>query len=488
MSTMPPATQTAIAENTWLHFYQMEQLQDPAQQTVIVRGENARVWDQNDREYIDALAGLFCVNVGYGRREIADAVCAQIQQIAYVSPFSFPNLPAAELSATLAELAPLGDTPRAFFTSGGSEAVESALKIAKQYQRKLGFAGRTKTISRRYAYHGTTMGALSVNGLPGIRNQFAPLVPGARHVPIPHRYRCNACQLASACTRACTDEIEALIEFEGPETIAAIIMEPVQNSGGAIVPPPDYYRAVREICDRYGILLIMDEVITAFGRIGAWFGSEIFGVEPDIITIAKGMTSGYMPMGAALARKAVADVFLGNESDKLMHGLTYGGHPVAAAAANANIAIIEREGLNQRAHDMGNYLMAQLHLALDEHPNIGEIRGMGLFVGLELVRDRQTKQPLQEEHLMSWLSDHLRRRGVICRADDRLDPVIQLAPPLTIPRADIDEVVGVLAEVLHLLGQRVGSLPRPVQSLAALPNINAVTANAAESMITRAAS
>jgi adenosylmethionine-8-amino-7-oxononanoate aminotransferase len=488
MSTMPPATHAAIAENTWLHFYQMEQLQDPAQQTVIVRGDNARIWDQNGREYIDALAGLFCVNVGYGRREIADAVCEQIQQIAYVSPFSFPNLPAVQLAATLAELAPLGEQARVFFTSGGSEAVESALKIAKQYQRKRGFAGRTKTISRRYAYHGTTMGALSVNGLPSIRNQFAPLVPGARHVPIPHRYRCNACQLAPACTRACTDEIEALIEFEGPETIAAIIMEPVQNSGGAIVPPPGYYRSVREICDHYGILMIMDEVITAFGRIGAWFGSEIFGVEPDIITIAKGMTSGYMPMGAALARKEIADAFMGDESDKLMHGLTYGGHPVAAAAANANIAIIEREGLNQRAHDMGNYLMEQLHLALDTHPNVGEIRGMGLFVALELVRDRQTKTPLEEERLMGWLSDQLKRRGVICRADDRLDPVIQLSPPLTIPREDLDEVVSVVAEVLHLLGQRVGSIPTLVPPLSAVPMVGKTSTGKSESAIVQAAS
>lgn len=487
MSTMPPATHSAIAENTWLHFYQMDQLQDAANQTVIVRGDNARIWDQNGREYIDALAGLFCVNAGYGRQEIADAVCAQIQQIAYVSPFSFPNLPAVELAARLAELAPLGNSPRVFFTSGGSEAVESALKIAKQYQRKLGFANRTKTISRRYAYHGTTMGALSVNGLPGVRNQFAPLVPGARHVSIPYRYRCNACQLATACTRSCIDEIEALIEFEGPETIAAIIMEPVQNSGGAIVPPPDYYRSVREICNRYGILMIMDEVITAFGRIGAWFGSEVFGVEPDIITVAKGLTSGYMPMGAALARKEIADVFGGDESDKLMHGLTFGGHPVAAAAANANLAIIEREGLNQRSHEMGNYLMQQLHLALDTHPNVGDIRGMGLFVALELVRDRQSKEPLQEERLMGWLSDQLKRRGVICRADDRLDPVIQLSPPLTIPREDIDEVVSVVAEVLHLMGQHVGSIPKLAPSLTAVPKLAATAVGKSETATVHAA-
>src|SRR4051794_10293771 len=316
MSTCPPASHQAIADHSWLHFTQMSQLQDPTHQTVIVRGNNARIWDQHGNEYIDALAGLFCVNIGYGRTELADAVYQQMQQIAYVSPFSFPNLPAAQLAEQLATRAPLGPDARAFFTSGGSEAVESALKMAKQAQRKRGYSGRTKIIARRYAYHGTTMGALSVNGLSGIRKQFEPLVPGARHVPLPHRYRCKACQLAPACTSSCTDEIEALIEFEHPDTIAAIIMEPVQNAGGAIVPPPDYYRTIRQLCDHYGILLIMDEVITGFGRLGAWFGSELFGVSPDIITIAKGMTSGYLPMGAVLARREVADLFLGEEGDK----------------------------------------------------------------------------------------------------------------------------------------------------------------------------
>lgn len=467
MSTTPTATSKAVAENAWLHFGQMEQLQDPRDQTIIVRGDNARVWDSDDNEYIDALAGLFCVNAGYGRAEIAEAVARQMTQIAYVSPFSFPNLPATGLAAKLAELAPLGDATRVFFTSGGSEAVESALKIAKQYQRLQGFPARTKTISRRYAYHGTTLGALSVSGLPGLRAPFGPLVPGARHVPIPHRSHCRACHVAPACFGACTDEIEALIEFEGPETIAAIILEPVQNSGGALVPPPEYLRTVRRICDRHGIVLIMDEVITAFGRLGAWFGSRLFGVEPDIITVAKGLTSGYVPMGAALVRKSIADAFMGDESRKLLHGLTFGGHPVAAAAASANLLILERERLPERAAVMGEYVRRQLEAALHGHPNVGEIRGMGLFWAIELVHDRATGQALAEERLMGWLSEQLKRRGVICRADDRLDPVIQLAPPLTIPRADIDVVVAVIAEVLELLGRRVGSLARPVAAPAA---------------------
>lgn len=459
MSTTPPATSKAIAENTWLHFTQMEPLQDPSNQTIIVRGDNARVWDSDGNEYIDALAGLFCVNAGYGRAEIAQAAARQMTDIAFVSPFSFANLPAVELAARLAELAPLGPAARVFFTSGGSEAVESALKIAKQFQYLQGYAGRTKTISRRYAYHGTTLGALSISGLPGLRTPFGPLVPGARHVSIPHRSCCRACRLAPGCVGACSDEIEALIEFEGAHTIAAIVLEPVQNSGGALVPPPDYLRTVRQICDHHGIVLIMDEVITAFGRLGAWFGSSLFGIEPDIITVAKGLTSGYMPLGAALVRRRIADAFLGDESHKLLHGLTYGGHPVAAAAANANLDILEREQLPQRATVMGEYLARQLDAALRTHPNVGEIRGMGLFWAIELVQDRSTGQPLAEERLMGWLSDQLKRRGIICRADDRLDPVIQLAPPLTIPRSDLDLVVEAIADVLELLGRRIGSLP-----------------------------
>ncbi len=306
------------------------------------------------------------------------------------------------------------------------------------------------------------MGALSVSGLPGLRAPFGPLVPGARHVPIAHRSHCRACRLAPACFGACTDEIEALIEFEGPQTIAAMILEPVQNSGGALVPPPDYLRTVRQICDHHGIVLIMDEVITAFGRLGAWFGSRLFDIQPDIITVAKGLTSGYVPMGAVLARKAIADTFMGDESRKLLHGLTFGGHPVAAAAANANLDILEREQLPERASVMGEYLSRQLEAALHAHPNVGEIRGMGLFMAIELVQDRTTRHALAEERLMGWLSEQLKRRGIICRADDRLDPVIQLAPPLTIPRADIDVVVAVIAEVLELLGRRIGSLPRPI--------------------------
>lgn len=460
MSPLTSTQQQTLTDHVWLHFYQMGNLQcSSAHPTVLVRGEGSRVWDQDGNEYIDALAGLFAVNVGYGRREIVDAMAAQLAQIPFVSPFSFANLPMIDLAGKLAEITPTGPGSRSFFVSGGSEAVETALKIAKAYQRKRGFPERTKTISRRVAYHGTTMGALSVNGLTGIRNGFGPLVPGARHAPLPYRYRCDYCAKAGRCAGTCVDEVERLIEFEGPETIAAVIMEPVQNSGGAIVSPPGYLQRIREICDRYGIVYISDEVICGFGRVGGWFGASELGVQPDIVTTAKGISSGYAPLGAAIVRKEIADAFIGDESDKLMHGITFGGNPVSCAAALANIAIIEREGLHERARIMGSYMMRELRAAIGEHPNVGEVRGKGMFMAIELVRDRETRETLCEEKLMGWLSDQLKRRGLICRADDRLEPVIQLSPPLNISDEDADRIVAIVADVIHALGRKLGTAP-----------------------------
>jgi adenosylmethionine-8-amino-7-oxononanoate aminotransferase len=444
----------AIQDNVWLHFYQMHRATDPDQAPIIVRGEDATVWDSTGKQYVDALAGLFCVNAGYGRREIAEAMMAQLEQIHYVSSFSFPNVPGTVLADRLGDLAPTGKESRVFFVSGGSEAVESALKLAKQYHRRRGDMNRYKTISRRTAYHGTTMGALSVNGLTGIRNEFGPLVPGARHVPPPYRYRCHFCANAGGCTLACADEVRHLVEFEGPETVAALIIEPVQNAGGAIPAPDGYFQRVREICDEYGIVMIVDEVICGFGRLGAWFGSDYYRVQPDIITVAKGMTSGYAPLGAAIASPKIAEVFTGEGKTPFLHGITFGGHPVACAAGVANLDIFERENLVERAAEMGAYLMGRLDEKLGEHPNVGEIRGAGMFIGIELVKDRETKEPMTGENLVGWLSDELLRRGVICRADDRLEPVIQLSPPLSIPKEDVDFVVDTIAEVVDAAARR----------------------------------
>lgn len=461
MSTLTNNRLQALSDNVWLHFFQMGHFSSTgARPTVLVRGEGSRVWDQDGNEYIDGLSGLFTVNAGYGRREIIEAISAQLNDIAYVSPFSFPSLPLIDLSARLAAISPTGPRSRVFLTTGGSDAVETALKIAKAYQRRRGFADRTKIIARRVSYHGTSMGALSVNGVTSIRNGFGPLVPGARHVPLPYRYRCDYCALHSGCRGVCVDEVERLIEFEGPETIAAIIMEPVQNSGGAIVSPPGYLQHIRQICDHYGIVMIVDEVICGFGRVGDWFGSTAMGVSPDIITTAKAMTSGYAPLGAAIVRDTIADVFVSdNDADKFMHGITFGGHAASCAAALANLDIIEREHLLERSREMGAYLMRELEAAVGDHPNVGEVRGMGMFMAVELVHDRATRESLAEERLMGWLSDQLKQRGLICRADDRLEPVIQLAPPLILTREEADRCVRIVTEAVYALGRKLGSTP-----------------------------
>src|SRR5579884_928792 len=368
----------AIRDNVWLHFTQMAEYQDPnTRPLVLVRGEGSTVWDDQGNAYLDLLAGIYSVNAGYGRRRIIEAMLAQLEALPFVNPFGYTSVPAAVLADRLGDLAPLGGEARVFFTSGGSEAVESALKLAKQYQLIRGYPYRYKTISRRGAYHGTTLGALSVNGLPSARSPFGPLVPGARHAPMSHRYRCPYCQGEPACTLACYDEIERLVEFEGADQVAAIITEPVQNAGGCIPPgSPDYFKKIRKLCDETGILMIMDEVICGFGRLGELFGSTYFGVEPDLITVAKGITSSYAPLGAVLARKEVADAFLdagdgpattpGERARRagFAHGLTFGGHPVSCAAALANLDIMLEEDLPGRAKETGAYLRQQLEAAL----------------------------------------------------------------------------------------------------------------------------
>jgi adenosylmethionine-8-amino-7-oxononanoate aminotransferase len=276
--------------------------------------------------------------------------------------------------------------------------------------------------------------------------------------------------VGDGCARRCADEVERLIEFEGADTVAALIVEPVQNSGGAIVSPPAYLRRLREICDRHGILLIADEVICGFGRVGGWFGSSELGLRPDIVTCAKGLTSGYAPLGAALVRREIADAFVGDsDADKFMHGVTFGGHPSSCAAALANLAIIEREGLTERSRSLGDYMQRELRAAVGEHPNVGEVRGMGMFMAVELVRDRATRESLAEEKLMGWLSDQLRGRGLICRADDRLEPVIQLAPPLVLTREEADRCVAIVAESIFALGRLLGSAPTLVALPTAIP-------------------
>jgi adenosylmethionine-8-amino-7-oxononanoate aminotransferase len=389
------------------------------------------------------------VNIGHGRTELAEAAAEQMARLGFFTNWSYAHPTAIELAARVAQLAP-PSLNRVFFTSGGSEAVESALKLARQYHRVTGHPGRYKTISRKLAYHGTTMGALSVTGITEARMPFEPLLPGACHVPNTNPYRPEAGDPAEA--------IRERILFEGPETVSAVILEPVQNSGGCLVPPDGYWARVREICDEFGVLLISDEVICSWGRLGDWFGASRLGYEPDLITTAKGLTSAYAPMGAVIAADRVFEPFAHGE-DAFAHGITFGGHPVSAAVALANIDVMEREDLNGRVREHEGAFRAMLD-SLRDIPIVGDVRGMGYFYAIELVKDQATKEEFTLEEgdqlLDRYLSAELFRRGLICRADDRGDPVVQLSPPLIAGPEEFAEMEAALRPALEGASRELG--------------------------------
>lgn len=434
----------------WMHFTRHGAFDDAEHVPVIVRGEGAYVWDDQGRRYLDGLAGLFAVQIGHGRAELAQAAAHQAEQLAFFPIWSYAHPTAILLAERLAALAP-GDLNRVFFTTGGGEAVETAWKLAKQYFRLTGQPGRYKVISRAVAYHGTPHGALSITGIPAAKYAFEPLVPGAHKAPNTNFYRAPVHgDDETAFGRWAADEVATAIELEGPESVAAVFVEPVQNSGGCFPPPPGYLARLREICDRYGVLLVADETITAFGRIGAMFAMSRFGVVPDVITCAKGMTSGYAPMGAVIADDRLFEPF-SRGTNTFMHGFTWGGHPVAAAVALANLDILERDGVIDNVLANEGAFRTTLERLLDL-PIVGDVRGAGYFYGIELVRDRDTKETFtaseSERLLRGFLSGALFDAGLYCRADDRGDPVIQLAPPLIIGQREFDEIEGILRDVL----------------------------------------
>ena len=398
---------------------------------IIERGEGCYVWDDTGRRYLDGLAGLYVSQVGHGRTELAEAAGRQASELGFFPIWTYAHPTAVELAGRLAGAAP-GDLNRIFFTTGGSEAVESAFKLTRQYFRAIGQPSRTKVISRHLAYHGTTMGALSITSLPEITVPFEPLVPGTFTAANTNRYRCHFCADQPACSLFCADDIEEIILREGPESIAAVFVEPVQNAGGCFVPPDGYFARVREICDRHGVLLVSDEVICAFGRLGHMFGSERFGYLPDIITCAKGITSGYSPLGAMIASDRLAAPFIDSD-ESFLHGFTFAGHPVSCAVALANLDIFERDGLLEHVRSHEAAFAAALDDLLDL-PIVGEVRGAGYFRAIELVKDRDTRATFSktesDELLRGFLSNRLLDLGLICRADDRGEPVIQLSPPL----------------------------------------------------------
>jgi len=488
VTTTAPAgidLQRAAREHLWLHFTRMGGYGDH-DVPIIVRGDGCYLEDSKGKRYLDALAGLFSVNIGYGfGEEIGEAAAAQMRELPFYTNWSYAHPRAIELASEVASLAP-GDLNRLFFVSGGSEAVESAWKLARQYYAARGeqrtkaarvpgqridpvvdFEAveatthmperRWKAVSRHIAYHGTTMGALSINGIPALRMPFEPLVPDVLHVRNTNRYHRPIEETEEEFTRLLLEDLEHTIEAAGPETVAMVIMEPVQNAGGAFTPPAGYWRGVREICDRYDILLCADEVITGFGRVGAWFGSERYDIRPDLMTIAKGLSSSYAAIGAVVASDRVIEPFM-RDTSMYSHGITFGGHPVQCAVALKNIEIMKRERIVEHVADTQDQFRATLAQLL-ELPIAGDLRGTGFFYALELVKDKETRESFDDDEcetlLRGFLSPRLFERGLICRADDRGDPVIQISPPLVATQTEFDELVGILGDVLEEAWARI---------------------------------
>ena len=451
------ALQNAARRHLWLHFTRMSSYAD-ADMPVIVRGEGQYVYDQKGKRYLDGLAGLFVSQIGHGRQEVAEAGARQAAELAYFPLWSYAHPRAVELAERLAGLAP-GDLNRVFFTTSGSEAVESAWKLAKQYFKTIGEPGRYKVLSREIAYHGTSMGALAITGLPSIKEPFEPLTPGGVRIPNTNFYRAPrfVSEDLTAFGLWAADEIERAIVREGPESVAAVFLEPVQNSGGCFPPPPGYFARVREICDQYGVLLVSDEVICAFGRLGHYFGSQRYGYQPDIITFAKGVTSGYAPLGGMMVSDRLMEPF-SEGSATFLHGVTFAGHPVSCAVALANLDVFEKENLldNVRANEAT--FRATLEKLLDL-PIVGDVRGDGYFYGIEMVKDKSTRETFSDEEserlLRGFLSQALFNAGLVCRADDRGDPVIQLAPPLTCGPEHFTEMEQILRSVLTEAWSRI---------------------------------
>ena len=445
--------QAKARDHLWMHFARQSVMTEGSGVPIIVRGEGHHIWDTAGRRYIDGLAGLFVVNAGHGRRRLAQAAAAQAEQLAFFPIWSYAHPAAIELADRLADLAP-GDLNHVFFSTGGGEAVETAFKLAKHYWKLVGQPLKHKVISRAIAYHGTPQGALAITGLPGMKSMFEPVTPGGFRVPNTNYYRAAEMGFPGGTEEEfglwAANRIEEMILFEGPETVAAVFLEPVQNSGGCFPPPPGYFARVREICDTYDVLLVSDEVICAFGRIGEYFASDAFGYRPDMITFAKGVTSGYSPLGGTIVSDRIYEPF-STGTTSFPHGYTFGGHPVSSAVALENLAIFEEEGLNAHVRENSPRFRQTLE-RLRDLPIVGDVRGAGYFFGIELVKDKATRETFDEDEserlLRGFLSKALFDAGLYCRADDRGDPVIQLAPPLTIGQPEFDEIEQILRGVL----------------------------------------
>ncbi|MGH2939621.1 MAG: aspartate aminotransferase family protein [Solirubrobacterales bacterium] len=457
---MDTRLQSLAKEHLMLHFTDMASLVADGT-TIIDRGEGCFVFDVDGRRYIDGLSGLYCVNLGHSHgEEIAIAASEQMARLPFTSNWTVAHPPAIELAAKLAELAPAG-LERVFFTSGGAESVESAWKMAVQFHRANGEPERRKVIARQDAYHGVTMGALAMTGLEECRVPFEPFGVPVSHVANTNAYRHPDGGDEARMRDALLAEVEARIEREGAATIAMLIAEPVQNAGGCLMPPAGYWHGLRELCDRHGILLVSDEVICAFGRLGTWFGAQRFGYEPDMITFAKGLTGAHFPMGGVMISERVAEPFIEGR-EMYLHGITFGGHPVGSAVALASIEIFERENVldNVMANEP---LLRDLLNGLRDIPIVGDVRGTGHFWAIELVRDQEAREtfegPSAEWLLKDVLSAELWGRGLICRLDDRTEPIVQIAPPLVADTGTIEEIAQILREGLTVAAERMSERP-----------------------------
>ncbi len=408
---------------------------------VFVEGQGAVLRDAEGREYLDGLASLWNVNAGHGRTELADAAAAQMRKLAYASAYvGYTNEPAVRLAERLLRVA-YSNLSGVYFTTGGAESNETAFKIARYFWRRQGIPTKTKFISRIHGYHGVTLAAMSATGMPAFQKMFQPVVPGFVHVLPSYPYRSPG---------SMADVVEAAIKKEGPDTVAAVIAEPVIGAGGVIPPAADYFPAVREICNRYDVLLIADEIITGFGRTGRWFALEHWGVQPDLVVFAKGVTSAYLPLGGVMISRRIHEAIAqAPASERFMHAATYSGHPTCCAVGLANLDIFERERLVERAAAMGTRLQQKAQ-TLRQLPAVGDVRGLGLMCGIELVADRMTKAPALG--VGAKVVGEARRRGLITRiragqaGDYPIGDTICLAPPLVVTEAQVDRIIDILRE------------------------------------------
>ena len=441
--------QKAAKDNLFMHFTRHSQF-DGHEIPIITRADGHHFWDQNGKKYFDGISSLFSVNAGHGRARLAEAAAKQMKQLDYFPLWSNTHAPGIELAERLLSYAPKS-LSRVFFTTGGGEANETAWKLAKQYFKMIGKPTKHKVLTRAVAYHGTSHGALSLTGIPSMKKAFEPLVPSTFRVPNTNWYRAqDDFENEEAFAKWAADRVEEMILFEDPDTVAAFFLEPVQNSGGCFTAPKSYFKRVREICDKYDVLVVADETIDGFGRVGTMFASEMYEFEPDMLVCAKGMTSAYQPLGALLLAEKLFEPFK-KGTNIFPHGYTYGGHPVACAVALENLDIFDEEDLVGNVQRNTSAFRKTLE-KLKDIDIVGDVRGEGYFFAIELVKDRATKETFNdaesEKLLRGFLSTDLYDAGLYCRSDDRGDPVVQLAPPLTIGQREFDELEGILRQSL----------------------------------------